>query len=203
MPRAKKKTSRPRRTSPKKRTTRVVRRVSPGKVPWDRLERLQALIVDCDGVLTPGDLIYDQHGIRLLRFSARDGLGLAVLCRTGFRVAVLSGGPVDVAEQRFRELGVGPFLGKCRDKDRGVKQLCESLRIDPRRCAFMGDDVPDLPGFAAAGLKIAVADAAPELLDDADWITKAEGGRGAVREVCEAILKAGGHWDPLIAKLRG
>jgi len=174
-----------------------------GKIPWSKLEGLRALILDCDGVLTPGDLIYDQHGIRSLRFNARDGLGLAVLCRSGVLVAVLSGRPVDIAEQRFRELGVSPFLGKCRDKARGVRQLCESLQIDPAQCAFMGDDLPDLPGFTAAGLKIAVADAVPELREVADWITKAEGGRGAVREVCEAILKARGDWDTLVAKLRG
>lgn len=195
MPRAKK-------PSPPRRRTRAPKPVA-GKVPWAKLEGIEALILDCDGVLTPGDLIYDQHGIRSLRFNARDGLGLAVLCRSGVRVAVLSGRPVDIAEQRFRELGVGPFLGKCRDKARGVQQLCESLQVDPSHCAFMGDDLPDLPGFAAAGLGIAVADAVDELREDADWITRAAGGRGAVREVCEALLKAHGHWDALVAKLRG
>jgi 3-deoxy-D-manno-octulosonate 8-phosphate phosphatase (KDO 8-P phosphatase) len=180
------------------------RRVTPGQVPWAKLEGLEALILDCDGVLTPGDLIYDQHGIRLLRFNARDGFGLAALCRiSDFRVAMLSGRPLDVAEQRFRELGVGPFFGKCHDKDRGLRQLCESLHLEPAHVAFMGDDLPDLPGFAAAGLGIAVADAATEVLDAADWITRAEGGRGAVREVCEVILKSRGHWDSLVARLRG
>ncbi|OGQ90181.1 MAG: hypothetical protein A2289_19790 [Deltaproteobacteria bacterium RIFOXYA12_FULL_58_15] len=171
-------------------------------VPWPLLRGLKGLVLDCDGVLTPGDLIYDVQGNRLLRFNARDGLGLAVLRRSGFPVAILSGRPADIAEQRFRELGVNPFVGKCKDKNQGLLDICAQIGIPPRKCAFVGDDVADLPAFAACGLRIAVADAVSEVLRDADWITEAAGGRGAVREVCEAILKARGEWEPLIERLR-
>jgi 3-deoxy-D-manno-octulosonate 8-phosphate phosphatase (KDO 8-P phosphatase) len=180
------------------RPRRSVARPDPTRVPEQRLRELRALILDCDGVLTPGDLIYDQAGQRLLRFCARDGFGLAALCRSGFPVAVLSGRPVDIAEQRLRELGVGPFLGKCKDKARGVVALCDSLHVTPSECAFVGDDVPDLQAFAAVGLRIAVADAAPDLVARADWVTRAPGGRGAVREVCEAILRSRGLWQKIV-----
>ncbi len=180
---------------------RARRRRAPGRVPRRRLAALEALILDCDGVLTAGDLIYDQNGLRLLRFNARDGFGLAALCRSGFPVAVLSGRPVDVAEQRLRELGVGPFVGRCHDKQQGVRAICDTLKIDPARCAFVGDDLPDLPAFAAVGLRIAVADAAEELRAAADWVTTRPGGQGAVREICAAILQARGRWDEMLRRL--
>jgi 3-deoxy-D-manno-octulosonate 8-phosphate phosphatase (KDO 8-P phosphatase) len=117
-------------------------------------------------------------------------------------VAIVSGRPVDIARQRFRELGVDPFIGNCRDKSRGAQQVCDAWGVDPAACAFIGDDLPDLAGFARCGLRIAVGDAAAELLAEADWITRAAGGQGAVREVCEAILKHRGEWDALVTKLK-
>ncbi len=168
-----------------------------------RLRMLQALVLDCDGVLTPGDLIYDEHGTRLLRFSSKDGFALAALCRSGFPVGVLSGRPTDVAEQRLRELGIAQFAGNCRNKGQGMSDMCAAMGVRPELCAYVGDDLPDLAAFARAGLRIAVADAALELKRDADVITEAHGGRGAVREVCEAILKARGDWPALLARMRG
>ncbi len=165
------------------------------------LAGIQLLVVDCDGVLTNGEIVYDQQGGRELAFYTRDGLGLALLCRNGVEVAVVSGRPVDVAEQRHRELGVNHFVGRCIDKGACVRDLRQQLGLSREACAFVGDDLVDLSGFAACGLGIAVADAAAEVQAAAGWVTTASGGRGAVREVCEAILKAQGKWDRIVRKL--
>jgi 3-deoxy-D-manno-octulosonate 8-phosphate phosphatase (KDO 8-P phosphatase) len=162
------------------------------------LSQLQAVVLDCDGVLTPGDLYYAPDGGRLLRFSARDGFGLALLCRTDVAVGVLSGRPIDIAQARLQELGVRSFVGQVRDKALGLQQMCKELGVEIQRTAFVGDDLPDLAAFAEAGLRISVGDAAPEVQAAAHWITQAAGGRGAVREVCEAILKARGAWQQYI-----
>ena len=166
------------------------------------LKEVRALYLDCDGVLTDGALYYDQAGNRTLRFDAHDGLGLALLCRSNIQVAVISGRPTDIAETRYRELGVKCFYGKVHDKHRVALEICEALGVSPEHCAYVGDDLPDLGAFAAVGYRIAVANAAPELKEEADWVTTAEGGHGAVREVCEAILKAQNAWEPWVAKLK-
>lgn len=165
------------------------------------LANIQALVLDCDGVLTPGDLFYDENGRRLLRFHARDGSALAMMCRSGMPVAVLSGRPVDIAEKRCRELGINEFRGSCRDKAKGLRELCADLNVDPAHTAFVGDDLPDIPAMLTAGLAIAVGDAAPEVKHVAHWVTEKHGGLGAVREVCEEILKARGDWQRWLQKL--
>jgi len=169
--------------------------------PPKGLERVELLAVDCDGVLTNGEITYDQEGRRSLAFYARDGLGLALLCRTGVQVAVVSGRPTDIAEQRHKELGVAHFVGRCKDKGATMLDLCQRLGVTREQCAFVGDDLADLPAFRRVGIRIAVGDAAKEVRDAADWVTRAPGGRGAVREVCEAILKARGVWDQIVERL--
>ncbi|MBI5509356.1 MAG: HAD hydrolase family protein [Deltaproteobacteria bacterium] len=160
----------------------------------ERLRALAGVVFDCDGVLTDGGLYYDDNGARLLRFDAKDGLGVALLCRSGVKVGVLSGRPTTVARRRFEELGVHAFVGQSHDKGEGLRALAETLGIEVAACAFVGDDLPDLPAFACAGLRVAVADAVPEVKAASDWITRAGGGRGAVREICQAILEARGAW---------
>ena len=118
-------------------------------------------------------------------------------------MGVLSGRPVDIAQARLQELGVRSFYGQVRDKAVGLQQICEELGVDPQHTAFVGDDLPDLAAFRVAGLRVAVADAAAEVLEAAHWITQAPGGRGAVREVCEAILKARGDWQRYIDQALG
>lgn len=165
------------------------------------LSSIKALVLDCDGVLTSGDILYDAQGRRLLSFFARDGLGLALLCRAGIEVGVLSGRPTDIAQQRHEELGVRHFIGRCHHKGEGLVEMSKTMGVSPEQCAFLGDDLADLSAFARCGVAIAVQDAAPEVLSAADWVTQAPGGRGAVREVCEAILKAQGHWEQLLSQL--
>ena len=188
-------------SSPTTKKPRVARNRREPSLP--RLAKLRGLVMDCDGVLTTGGLYYDPGGARLLRFDSKDGFGLALLCRTGLPVGVLSGRPTPTAERRLKELGVKHFLGQSGDKGQGLVAICAAMRISPEECAFIGDDIPDLAAFSRAGLKVAVADAVPEVLAEADWVTAAPGGRGAVREVCTAILKARGVWQRLVDRVRG
>src|SRR5690242_159979 len=113
------------------------------------LRGVGALILDCDGVLTGGELIYDQNKVRSLVFDAKDGAGLAALCRiSGVPVGVLSGRPIDIAEHRLAEIGIRRFVGSCRDKAQGVLDMLAGFEVEPQACAFMGDDIADLFAFA-------------------------------------------------------
>jgi len=158
------------------------------------LNNIRAIVMDCDGVLTPGDIIYDQEGNRLLRFHARDGVGIAVAARVGLKLGILSGRSTDIAERRFAEIGVTAFIGHCRDKKEGLFEICKKLDVPPDHTAFVADDVPDLAAFAVVRLKVAVRNSAPEILNAADLILQTDGGHGAVRELCEAVLKSQGKW---------
>ena len=161
-----------------------------------RLQSIEGILFDCDGVLTPGDLLYDEKGGRLLRFHARDGVGLAIFCkRVGLKAGILSGRPTDIAEKRFAELGVQSFIGGSRNKYDDALKMCEARNIAPENTAFVGDDIPDLVAFRAVGLKVAVNDATDEVKEAADWILKTPGGYGAAREICEPILRARGDWQ--------
>ena len=167
----------------------------------EQLREVELIVLDCDGVLTDRGLFYDENGTRLLRFDARDGFGLALFTRySGKKAAILSGRPTDVAHHRFAELGLHPIRGKSRDKAKDVLDICKELTINPANTAFVGDDLPDLPAMAQVGMAISVADAAPEVKAVTQWHLASKGGHGAIREVCETILKATGQWQSWLSK---
>ncbi|MCK5688209.1 HAD hydrolase family protein [Myxococcota bacterium] len=163
-----------------------------------RLSTVKALVLDCDGVLTPGDLYYDENGKRSLRFHTRDGLGIALLRKHNVPVAVLSGRPTDIAAHRLTELGVQILIERSRNKSEDLKKIAKDLGVTVEECAFMGDDLPDLAAFAVAGVRVAVGDAAPELVAEADFICKNPGGKGAIRDFAEAQLKSRGLWEDIL-----
>ena len=106
----------------------------------DKCLSLKAIICDCDGVLTPGDLLYDATGNRLLRFHVRDGLGIAMLANIDIRIAILSGRSLDIARKHFSLLGVQLFTDCCTNKKEGFEELCRQLNLSPQECAYIGDD---------------------------------------------------------------
>jgi 3-deoxy-D-manno-octulosonate 8-phosphate phosphatase (KDO 8-P phosphatase) len=130
----------------------------------------------------------------------RDGFGLVAARRSGLIVAWISGRASLVAEKRFAELDLHHCILACADKAAAVRELQKQYGFTPEECCFVGDDFPDLPAFAVSGLKVAVADAEPEILARADYVTKAAGGKGAVREVIEKILDAQGKWQGLLSR---
>ncbi len=149
---------------------------------------IRLLVLDVDGVLTDGRLWYGPDGEALKAFHARDGYGLRRALEAGLEIAVISGRPSAAAACRLRELGVRHVVLDCDAKRAALEALQRELGIDPAHTAVVGDDTLDLGMMALAGLKVAVADAHPDLKREVDWVTTAAGGRGAVREVCDALV---------------
>jgi 3-deoxy-D-manno-octulosonate 8-phosphate phosphatase (KDO 8-P phosphatase) len=154
------------------------------------LARIELLILDVDGVLTDGRLYFAARGETLKVFHVRDGHGIKLLQRAGVAVAAISGRRSSALSARMRELDVVHVVQGCNDKVAALLRLTRRLGIEPLRCACLCDDTPDLPLMAAVGVAGAVADAHPVVLSAAHWIARTTGGRGAVRELCDAILRA-------------
>ena len=154
------------------------------------LARIQLLILDVDGVLTDGRLYFTSRGEALKVFHVRDGHGIKLLMAAGVAVAAFSGRRSAAVAARMRELKVPHVVQACGDKVAALHRLTERLGLDPLNCACISDDTPDLPLMSAVGLGCAVADAHPVVLSAAHWIARANGGHGAVRELCDAVLRA-------------
>jgi 3-deoxy-D-manno-octulosonate 8-phosphate phosphatase (KDO 8-P phosphatase) len=165
---------------------------------WTRAGRIRLLILDIDGVLTDGRLYFDAKGETLKVFHVRDGHGIKMAQRGGLEVALVSGRRSDAAFHRARELGISRFYEGVRDKAAILEELLAALDLTPPEVAAVGDELVDLPLFHRVGLGVAVADAVPEVRAAAHWVTSLPGGRGAVREVCDLLLKAQGKWEELM-----
>jgi len=158
-------------------------------------ESIQLLVLDVDGVLTDGGLYVDDKGVPSKKFNVKDGLGIKLAQRFGITVAILTGKTSRVVDHRAKELGIEHVIQGSKDKGADIATLCEKTGIPTRFTAMVGDDLPDLPAFAAVGYNIAVGDAVDELKAEADFVTDKPGGRGAVREAIEHLLKAQDKWD--------
>lgn len=153
-------------------------------------KNIRLLVLDVDGVLTDGRVYYGADGEVMKAFHVRDGFGLRRAMGAGIEVAVISGRPSAGAAIRFKELGIKHVYLDCSDKLPVLRQLQKTLGIDADATAVVGDDVPDMEMMQAAAIKVAVADAHPDIRRVADWVTTARGGFGAVREVCDALIDA-------------
>lgn len=161
-----------------------------------RARRLQAFAFDVDGVLTDGAIYIGNHGEAMKRFSVHDGLGLVMLRRAGLRLAIVTGRRSEIVERRAEELGIELVLQGVSDKAAGIDQVCAAFDIEPAALGYIGDDWPDLPALQRAGLAATVAEAPPELRDLAHWVASRPPGNGAVRELCEWLLRTRGDWAP-------
>jgi 3-deoxy-D-manno-octulosonate 8-phosphate phosphatase (KDO 8-P phosphatase) len=165
------------------------------------LREVRLVATDVDGVLTRGTVALDAEGRRMAFFSARDGMGVTLALRAGLEVALVSGARSVAVDARARELGIRHVRQDVGDKGVALRDLMSALGLPRRAALFIGDDLNDLPAFGAVGLRVAVADAAPELRARADWITSTAGGEGALREVVEAVLRAQERWEALVRDL--
>lgn len=154
------------------------------------LAKIELLILDVDGVLTDGRLYFGARGEALKAFHVRDGHGIKLVMAAGVQVAAFSGRRSAATAARLRELGVPTVVQGCSDKLLALNKLSDRLKVDPLNCACIVDDTPDLALMSAVGLAAAVADAHPIVLSAAHWISRTRGGFGAVRELCDAILRA-------------
>lgn len=187
--------SSPRRSTGK---ARAVQRAGGAVSAEARAAAVRLLVLDVDGVLTDGRLYFDADGEALKVFDVRDGLGVKLLREAGIEVAILSARRSPIVEGRARELGITRVMQGAADKGAGLVELMQALNMRPEQCGYIGDDWPDLAAMAQAGFAATVADAAAEVRRVAHWISAATGGRGAVRELAEFILRAQGRFEALL-----
>ncbi len=173
-------------SGPPRRASARARRAAP---------RIRLLVLDVDGVLTDGRLYFGPRGELVKAFHVRDGYGIQAVRAAGIEVAVLSGRRSAAVARRCRELGIRHLVQGAGDKLAAFAALAERLRVEPRECACIGDDVPDLALMRAVGRAYAVQDAHPAARAAAHYTTSLPGGRGAVREVCDHLARAPGHGE--------
>lgn len=156
--------------------------------------------MDCDGVLTDGRLTLPEDGDELKTFHVRDGQGISLFHRAGLKTGIVSGRASGAVERRARELEMVYVRQNVKDKVKVLEELLTEAGVAAAECAFIGDDLADIPVMQRVGLAVAVADAVEETKHVAHYVTRQNGGAGAVREVAELILKAQGHWAGLIKR---
>ncbi len=165
----------------------------------ERARHIRLLLMDCDGVLTDGSVIYTADGERASEqtkvFHIHDGQGLRLAKQAGLQLGLISGRNSVAVAVRARELGFDHVFQDVADKLAIYERLCQSGQFGPAEIAYIGDDLPDLPLLRRVGLAVAVADAVPDVRAQAHFITQRAGGRGAVREAIEVVLKAQAKWD--------
>lgn len=164
----------------------------------ERLKSVKAVLLDVDGVLTDGGIYYDPTGREIKRFHVADGLGIELLRQASIRVAILSGRASEALTRRAAELKILECYQGVRDKKAQIERLRQQWQLKREELLYVGDDLNDLPAFEAVGVRVAVANSAPELKARADFVTQASGGNGAVREVCEWLLKAQEVWEQTV-----
>jgi len=161
----------------------------------DKAKQIELVIFDVDGVLTNGGLILGESGDEYKVFHSRDGLGLVMLRESGCHIAVISGRSSSIVSERMAALGIEYVYQGQNDKGKALKDLLDKLGIEAKATAYVGNDLIDLPAMRRVGLAIAVADAHTLVIENAHWVSKEKGGRGAAREVCELIMYARGSLD--------
>ncbi|MEN1678113.1 MAG: HAD hydrolase family protein [Planctomycetota bacterium] len=159
---------------------------------------IKLLLSDVDGVMTDGSVAYDANGVETKTFNIRDGLGIKLWQRTGFEFGIVTGRDSAIVAQRSAELGIGIVVQGAGVKMPVVERIAGEQGVTLDEIAYVGDDLPDLPVIRAVGCGAAVADAAAEVKAGADIVLETPGGRGAVREFIEKLLREAGKWDALI-----
>ncbi|SLM27436.1 3-deoxy-D-manno-octulosonate 8-phosphate phosphatase [Desulfamplus magnetovallimortis] len=164
----------------------------------DILAGIKLLLMDVDGVMTDGKITYTDSGEEIKSFSVKDGLGLRLLMDSGVKAGIITGRSSGALKARCKNLGIDILYDGIKDKKEALNTILALHNMDYQETAFAGDDLPDIEVMKMCGISFAVADAAKEVADNADFITVHRGGDGAVREICEEILKAKGIWYKII-----
>jgi len=165
----------------------------------ERAARIKLLVLDVDGVLTDGGLVWHANGQESKVFHVQDGHGIRLLQRAGIEVALLTGRRSQVVEDRARDLGIKLVVQGSRNKLADYEEILQLRELDDQSVAYVGDDLVDVPVFRRVGLAVAVADGNPHIRPYCHGSTLSKGGRGAVREVCEFLLQVQGKWEEVTA----
>lgn len=169
----------------------------------EKAGRIKLLAMDVDGVLTDGSLFYGPEGEEIKVFNVRDGLGITLAHHAGLEIAIISGRGSEALRHRAEDLKIKHLKMGTSNKLEALQEITASLGIDISETAFIGDDYNDYGVYKHVGLSVAVPSAPAELLEAADYTTRLPGGRGAVREVIELILKIQNQWDHTVLTVQG
>ena len=164
------------------------------------LSEIKMLVLDVDGVLTNGMIVINADGSESKQFNTLDGHGIRMWQRAGNKVAIISGRTSKPTELRAGQLEIEYCMQECHFKMPALEELIAKSGISADQMAYIGDDLPDVPPMRKVAFGVAVANAAEEVMDNADFVTTRKGGGGAVREVIEYILKNTGQWEPLMER---
>ncbi|MFC3283576.1 KdsC family phosphatase [Litchfieldella rifensis] len=164
----------------------------------DRARQIRLLALDVDGVLSDGRLYFQADGVEIKAFHTQDGHGLKLLRQAGLEVALITGRDSPMVSRRAADLGINHVHQGSDDKLDVLRQLCARLDLQFEQVAYCGDDLPDLAAIKRAGLGISVPNAPAYIRAHADWTTERQGGHGAVREICDALLEAQGYWGAVV-----
>lgn len=170
---------------------------------FERARHVRLFVLDVDGIMTHGHLLYQADGQESKQFHTQDGLGLKLLEEHGIAMGIITGRSSPMVTQRAKELGIAYIEQGRHDKGTGLRALAERLGLPLSACAYCGDDLPDIGAITCAGLGISVPNAPSYVQEAADHVTARIGGDGAVREACELILQAQGHWEGILARYSG
>jgi len=170
----------------------------------DKAKKIRLLISDVDGVLTSGVLYYNAHGSEIKDFNVHDGLGMKLLQKSGVHLAIITAKQSEAVTIRMHDLNIKHVYQGQSNKLIAYEELKHLLNVNDAEIAYIADDLPDLPLLRRVGLPVSVPNAPHIIREHAAWVTDAAGGKGAVRELCDFIMKAQGTYDSLIdAYLRG
>ena len=160
-----------------------------------RIRKIKVLVLDVDGVLTNGQIILDQKGNEIKVFDVQDGFGIVLFKKCGYRTAIISARSAQAVAARAEDLKIDHVYQNAYPKIDALHQLLHEFEITNEEVCFMGDDLPDLGVLKNVGFAVTVPNGVPELKKIAHYVTNKEGGRGAVREIIELILKTKGEWE--------
>ncbi len=166
----------------------------------ERIRKVRVVIFDVDGVLTDGSIIYDDEGRELKVFNVKDGHGIKLLKRCGIECAIMTSRKSPVVEKRAEELGIEMVIQGAKDKLAAYREFRDATGYEDEEIAYMGDDLVDMPVMKRVGFAIGVCDGMREIKEMAHYVTENRGGRGAVREVAELVIKTKGLWDDLMKR---
>lgn len=164
------------------------------------LNRIKLLLLDVDGVMTDGRIIYLNDGGEAKAFDVKDGHGLKLIQRAGIKVGIITGRQSDIVARRATELGIELVYQGAKDKMQPFMEILEKLGLKASEVAYVGDDLVDLPVMRLVGFSATVADASDDIKSYVDLVTSRPGGRGAVREVCDLLLKQSSLWTSVTSR---
>lgn len=166
-----------------------------------RASKIKALVFDVDGVMTDGSLTFDENGAEYKTFNAKDGQGIVMMNKSGFVTAIITARDNGTVRHRFKNLGMTKLFEGCKNKIAALRELMEEFSLEPDEIAYMGDDLPDICVLKTVGLPSCPCDAVDEVQAHALFVSSKNGGRGAVRELCDFVLKSTGKYEEITSAI--